>query len=473
MMMRWRDERGMSMIVALLVSFVVLVLATTVVAQSIHSLEGSGETRRRLQSINAAESGLDAWFEYLETTPSTSLSCDDLTETFSNEGSESTYTASVTFYDASETEITCSSSTPFTNSYYPSYALISSTGSVRGESDRTVETYVRLTPDYGGFGAAILANTSTSFLNSFDIYGQSADDGDIYVLTGDLAIDNQITIRGNVYVPYGGLAMSNSSTVWGTVWTRDEVDVQNPAAIEGAVLSENGDVTGDGTIGGNVTSGGDIETASLTIGGTASTFTYVSATPTQTFPTIGFTSTDWTDDGYTVNTYSGASACTNAKTFVQGSWTGNYVVRITGATACTFSVDNNRTIGVNGNLAIITDWGVSLDQRSTWNGSSGDVKQLFFISTAPAASCPASGTTSKDINVGNRTTFNTQVEVLFYTPCTANMENQNLFNGQVIATSVNIGNQFKMSYRPVRVPGITEITGFTQDISYIREVVAG
>ena len=38
------DERGIAMVIALLVSMVLLTLATVVVAQSIHDVEGSGRS---------------------------------------------------------------------------------------------------------------------------------------------------------------------------------------------------------------------------------------------------------------------------------------------------------------------------------------------------------------------------------------------------------------------------------------------
>jgi hypothetical protein len=38
-----------------------------------------------------------------------------------------------------------------------------------------------------------------------------------------------------------------------------------------------------------------------------------------------------------------------------------------------------------------------------------------------------------------------------------------------VAQSVDIGNNFSMNYLPVKVPG-QKISGFAQDIAYIREV---
>src|SRR6185436_8629407 len=58
MLTRLRDEeRGMAMVIALIVSMVLLTLATVIVAQSVHDAESSGMDRRRLQSVNAAEAG--------------------------------------------------------------------------------------------------------------------------------------------------------------------------------------------------------------------------------------------------------------------------------------------------------------------------------------------------------------------------------------------------------------------------------
>ena len=64
-----RREDGVAMIVSLMVAFVVLMMSTIVVAQSIHSLDSSSYDRRRLLSVNAAESGTNHWYQYLQTTP--------------------------------------------------------------------------------------------------------------------------------------------------------------------------------------------------------------------------------------------------------------------------------------------------------------------------------------------------------------------------------------------------------------------
>jgi Tfp pilus assembly protein PilX len=80
-----RGEEGMALIVSLMVAFVVLMLSTIIVAQSIHSLESSGYDRQRLTSINAAEAGTNEWWQYLQDTDLTDLDCDARTETLGSQ----------------------------------------------------------------------------------------------------------------------------------------------------------------------------------------------------------------------------------------------------------------------------------------------------------------------------------------------------------------------------------------------------
>ncbi len=133
---------------------------------------------------------------------------------------------------------------------------------------------------------------------------------------------------------------------------------------------------------------------------------------------------------------------------------------------CTFQNGNNDTNTIRGNLAVISDGGFTFSQMSNWKGTSTPVKNVYFISGYTAAAC----TGTKNITVGNNTYFDAFTNVFFYTPCTANMNNTNNFNGQVLAANVT-------SRQPVHddVPAGAHARpgkgdGFTRDIAYIREV---
>jgi hypothetical protein len=481
MLTRLRDEEhGIAMVMAVSVSFVVLMLTTVVVAQSIHSLDSSGYDRERLLSVNAAEAGTNQWYAYLQTTPASSMAADpgcnastgllSIADAVQSGPSAAAYDAVGTFYNADGvTTMSCAS---FTDTTFPSFVKVRSTGTINGAPNRTLETYVRLTPNYGGFGAAILAVNSPTFQGNFTINGNSGNDGDIYVLNGNLSVGNAMTVYGNLYVPFGSAVLGNTAIVKGNLWARDDVDLENPATVEGATLSSEGDIFGSGFINGDATAAGDVDDSTLTIGGIVTEFVSMPDVPTQSFPQITSSTTSWVASGYTLVDYSastGTTDCLKARNWIKTSWASsgitNALIRID--ETCTFSTQppGTDTYTLPGHLGILSDGGFNFSQRSTWNGASGSIKNLHFISVY-SATCASS---TKDITVGNNTTFNSWTNVSFYTPCKATMNNQNSFAGQVLAKDVTIGNLFKMSYKPVLVPGITGVTGFKQDISYIHE----
>ena len=479
MLTRLRDEeRGVAMIMSLAVAFIVLLLSTVVVAQSIHSLESSGYDRERLLSVNAAEAGTNYWYAFLETTPpgtmATNAGCNGGTGKLTigavvqSGPSAAAFSAAGTFYAANGTTVmNCST---FTDTNYPSFVKVESTGTINGSPNRTIETYVRLTPNYGGFGAAILAVNGTTVTNNFTVTGNSGNDGDIYILNGNFRVTNGMTLYGNIYVPTGTATLENNTVVKGSIWARDTVTFANPATVEGSALSSTGNITGAGFINDDATAAGDVVTTNLTIGGTVTEFVSMPDVPTQTFPQITSSTASWITSGYTLvdlSTSTGATKCAKARDWIKNRWSTsgitNALIRID--ETCTFSNSNNDVFTVYGHLGILSDGGFNFSQQSNWNGTAGSIKHIHFISVY-SATC--SGTT-KDISVGNNTNFNSQVQVSFYTPCRATMSNTNSFAGQVLSKDVTIGNNFKMAYKPVLVPGITGVSGFKQDISYIHE----
>src|SRR5919108_712065 len=241
MLRRLRDEeRGVAMVVALSVAFVVMLLSTVVVAQAIHSVDSSGYDRERLLSVNAAEAGTNRWYAYLQTTPSLSMAADagcssstgklTLSDTVQSGPATAAYSAVGTFY-ASDGTTTMSCAT-FSDTNFPAYVKVRSTGTINGAPNRTLETYVRLTPNYGGFGAAILAVNGTTISNSFTVNGNSGNDGDIYILNGNFRVTNSMTLSGNIYVPNGTAQIENTSTVKGNVWANGDVTLQNSATMQ-------------------------------------------------------------------------------------------------------------------------------------------------------------------------------------------------------------------------------------------------
>jgi Tfp pilus assembly protein PilX len=467
MFIRFREERGVAMVMALMVTFVVLLFGVLIVAQSVHNSESSGYNRRRLNSVSAAEAGLNYYFNYLSTTQVDSITCTAATGNVDAQPATAEFTVTPTFYDSTGTVMSC----PFTDTSFPSSVTIDAVGRTAGQTPRAMQTSAVITPIYGGYQQAVLTNASTSFSNNFDIYGNNGNNGDIFVRNGNLVISNTPEVRGNVFVPNGTASISNTVTVFGDLWANGNVTFSNSASVTGDTISSTGTISGSGSITRNATAAGTI--TGVTVGGNSNPNTPSPQPPTVPFPYISFDATQqaqWVAGGYQIVEFTSATACTDARTYVQAGITGNKVVWIHPAAGCTYSNSNNATVSLNGNLAIVTSYGVTLSNQSNWDGV-GSTRNLYFISTQPPGSCPG-GASSKSITVGNQTNFNSLVHVSFYSPCTINMNNTNNFSGQVIGNTVNLGNNFTMTFQPVLVPGLAEVTGFEQSIEYVREVIA-
>src|SRR4030067_3650323 len=70
MRVRLHEGGGVALVVALLVTFVVLLLSSTVFAMAVRNSEQSGYDRKRLQSVSAAAAGLDAAYQHITAPPS-------------------------------------------------------------------------------------------------------------------------------------------------------------------------------------------------------------------------------------------------------------------------------------------------------------------------------------------------------------------------------------------------------------------
>jgi hypothetical protein len=458
MLTRLRNEEdGLAMVISLMVAMVILILSTVVVAQSLHTLDASGYDRRRLTSVSAAEAGTNFYYQYFQTTPAVSLSCAAITRTVASSPAPSTFTATPSYFDAAGAPMAC----PFSDERVPTYVLVNSVGTTSSGAKRTFQSYIKLTPNHAQVDGALISNGSMHIVNNFDLYGNTGNNADIYIGTGDYTQGQNSNVRGSVYVPGGSAKMIQSAQIQGQLWSLDEASL---TTVAGDVTSTTGTISG-GRVGGNAKAAGAI--TSIVAGTKSPNQAGIANPPTQTFPQITYVPTAWA--GYTEHVYSGASACTNARTFVEGTIpAGNHVVRITGGSPCVYTNTNNSLVTFDGNLAIVSDWGIDISERSNWNGVTS-MRNLYFI-TVTQSPLDCSGV-NKDIRTGNNTDFNALVHVFFYSPCTLRMANQTAFSGQAIGSPIDISSQFTMTYQPVLVPGFSGVTGFDQDISYVREIV--
>ena len=65
--MRLKDEEGVAMITAILVSVIVISLSAVAIQLAVHNVGTSAYDRKRVQAVAAAEAGIDATMEELQT----------------------------------------------------------------------------------------------------------------------------------------------------------------------------------------------------------------------------------------------------------------------------------------------------------------------------------------------------------------------------------------------------------------------
>jgi hypothetical protein len=348
-----------------------------------------------------------------------------------------------------------------------------------------MESFIALRPVTGGTAGAIVTNSDTTFTNNFTVSGV---DADVYVLTGNFTAPSGLeSINGSIYVPAGSANLGTNVTVAGQVWARDAVTLNHPQLVVGGDVksSTRGVTQSAGTVRGLI--------HYCASGGYTAPPGAVNDCPTPvpgagaTFPHLTYDTTTWTtaqDDGsrwsQVIPTPAGGkNQCEVARDAIAAGvtppsgYTG-VVYYITDST-CVFST-NNGAIPLNGDIAVVATGGIDLGNHPIFTGVGGS-RKLVLMAPWPSSgspTCPVTGTADVPytVTVGNHVEFDSStVSVLVYGACGANMQNNNSsFSGQVIAQNTLIGNQFSMNYQEISVPG-RNITGFKQDVAYIREVV--
>ncbi len=463
-----REEKGIAMVVAVLSMLVVVIICVAVVMLSAHNADSSATDRKRLQAVAAAEAGIDDWLASLPQEQNPSTICTPLSTDLPTTPT-SHYDVSIKLYSTWPPQDS-SLITACPPDKQPQAGLVVSTGTaIAGgvaQAKRTFESLVKIEPSYGGFDAAIFSENGLALVNKLVDNGSSGNDSDIYT-NGDMTINNNQTIYGSIYAQ-GKITISAPATIQQDVWANSDVSISNNTSIFGSVKSSAGNIAvanpahvyGDARAAGTITGSG-------TINGNKITNSPESAPPHLPFPHYAWVPSDWQAAGYDIS--HSFSDCTSAQNYINGAPTPppgltGIVVRITAA--CDLNYGNNASVNVNGNLAIVTNGSVTFQNQVNWTGL-GAKKHVFFISPWTGSLNCAGGI--HDITFSNNTNW-TNIVVGVYTPCTANIANQNVEYGQIFAGHVNITNQMTFTFSPILFPG-EQVVGWDPSVSYIREIV--
>lgn len=508
MLSRLRDEeRGLALIVAMLVAFVVLLLSVYVVNLSIHSSTSSAYDRKRVQSIATAEGGVNAFWSMLAKTAPQRLPCNyadpnrepPVGGALDVEPGTSAYTVSATYFDGAGRAIPCESLDQGT---VATAVQITAVGRTNAGTPRTMQSYATLTEvRSGGFEAAIIADQGLNLSGNLLVDGPYLISANVYVNHQNLVINSgNLTIKGNVYVHEGSAQVGNTTNITGDLWTWLQATLDNPATIGGNLRSSTeylGVYSGTGgTVGGCGVAGKTIA-SSLKIRGTEADGSPCihpdSPTsippPEQPLPHICWEAGPDCQaiDRTAYEPPVELPSCTAALSYLTGGTiSGNTLLHITNCPNLTFRT--NDRINFNGNLTIVSDGGFTMLNRENWCGnsvcsSSGTRRDLEFIVNYAAApqGAPATCTTGaggQNIALNNNTNF-WNAKVVLYTPChiyatnNGKLEPQAAFDGQIMGGTVDINNKFAMRYEPILIPGVSPVSGFAVDVAYVREIASG
>jgi cytoskeletal protein CcmA (bactofilin family)/Tfp pilus assembly protein PilX len=453
---RLRDEQGMAIVVAMILSMVVVTLGVTSVGLAIHNSEQSSYDRRHVQSIHAAEAGINYYFSHLQSGGVSEFQC-SVSQTLPSTPPAS-FDATLALYDSAGLPLPC----PLTG-VEPDSALIRSVGrSTTASPARTMEAYVKLVPLPGGpFGEfAIFSDAQPQFNSNVQVYGGEAVEGNVYS-NANVMIQSNSTIYGSIEAQ-GSVLLASNAEVKRSVLAGSSVQLKTNARVlqhvtsagSSVSLDSNAHVLQDARAASTVTLLGN-----ATVDGLLLPSSPAEPPEYRPFPELVFDPAAWQETGYTVQTF---TTCQEAKAFIAGIGSGNHAVRITAP--CDLAYSSGESVTLRGNLALIGNGSLTMSSNTGFVND-GTQRNLFLLFGMGGGSTPC------DISFSSNTVIGPGLKTVLYTPCRIDMRsNTMVIEGQMFGGSVEFNSNASLTYHPIGVPGFGETT-YDEDVLYTREVV--
>jgi hypothetical protein len=277
-----RDERGVGVVLALMVTLVVFATGAMWAQHAVHQAEGSGAERSREQAIAAAEAGLNAAMSRL----SQNSTC-PTGQTWQQGTLPGVGDWEYSFPAVGDPRyVDCSDPNEFRR-YIIARGYSPSKTAARIQK-RQLEQQIDLVATDGFRYALFAANGGITGANQITVRG------DAYSRS-DVTIDNNSTVTGSL-TSYGGVTLQNSTLVTGKVWANGAVDVNtsgNGSGVNGDVWTSAGNINVVSRIGGNAQAAGSI-TGGGTVVGTRTPNSPAPVPPALMLPTYTWASSNFT-----------------------------------------------------------------------------------------------------------------------------------------------------------------------------------
>ncbi|WP_150307838.1 hypothetical protein [Planctomonas psychrotolerans] len=508
---RLRDEdEGSTMLAVIGLMAVTAVISVTVAAATIHGLGVSSSVQASIQSRAAAEAGIDVARAGLLTAGS----CGSVSGVYESTTAPA-YRARVQ-YDAGGGWVSGCPIDTATLVRIESVGTANAAG-VAGASSgdtRTVEAIFNFVPDYvevPQIDAAVYAHEIQGALKNFELI--SADNSlaaDVQIRNGNVTCLNGATIAGDVILGNGFAALKDCA-VTGSVHVSQYVHAENGSRVRGDVIAAgvgvaagsdvarvgsgsivDGNVYAGGTtsvlsssvsrvkknitvagtgssaarvasgsvVEGNVISSGSVSAAGTVQGTTSTNVGGLSAPPLPLIPNwtdVPYPSSTWANNGFTEITWTGSCSIGHGdpRWAALATRTTPTVVNALGCgPAGIHTLSTVDPLALKTKIAFIAQ-SFSFDKLRLESATAANQNVWFIVPDNTAdglPTCPSA--TAGDIYLHNEADIALTISAMAYTPCTVYSDRDG-WRGQIYGGEVEFGQQAKLTFVPVGVPGVS------------------
>ncbi len=222
------DDRGAILVAVVVVMFVGFIIAATIAASVMFTIDSNSSNKDHTQAFVAAESGRDKALANLMASP-----C-NLTTPASSSAPLYKDVVATSGPSAGTQSLACPSSSA------PSVIRISSTGEgPNGAEVRVTSTYERVVT-YQGQPGGVLSYFSGQFKATQSLY-----QGDLVIRDGKYVCNAATIIDGDLWVPRGGVELSADCEIRGDIYAEGDIVIKSAKAIIKGTVSSRGSITLD------------------------------------------------------------------------------------------------------------------------------------------------------------------------------------------------------------------------------------
>ena len=411
------SEDGVSLLTALVIVLAVFSISGVWLGVATFEFNQSDRDRRREQARNAAEAGLNQAMSRL------SVNRDYAgTALVALPGGTGEYEVTVAAVAAGPSEIR---RRIVATGYAPARAA-------PRRLARRLEQEVGLIggPTGGTFSFAMLSSGVNGLRNN------SVVNGDVFS-NNDIEIGNNTYLTGSV-TTLGTFTAKNNATIGGDVHSAGDMELKNGVTVLGSAYSGGamklGEVRGNAQAAGAITGG--------TVGGSRSPFSPPDPIDFVPVPVPSFT---WNAAAYTPPGQEWASPTLFSLYWAanKGALSGHHRVRCT--VLCGTPLDLTGAFTMVGDTTVVSDTPI-LFKNTTKPSAAGPVTlAVVSLATGPGA-----------IELRNNFSSPANISLVLAAPNgEADFPNNVEFTGAVVAQTIEVGNNFTQSFRPITVPGFS------------------